>query len=124
MQVQNNKEEVPFAHYEEQFRAIDPEAAAKRCGVPFADGRFTVTLLGTNYEIRWPEYAISSDTEGAFALKNLPCQTFLLRFLLEGRAELLHPRAERECRPRQDPAGVRADVHFAPRHLAEGFELA
>ena len=86
MQVQNNKEEVPFAHYEEKFAALDPAAASKRCGVPFADGRFTVTLLGTNYEIRWPEYAISSDTEGAFALKNLPCQTFLLRFLLEGRA--------------------------------------
>ena len=86
MQVQNNKEEVPFAHYEEIFAALDPAEASKRCGVPFADGRFTVTLLGTNYEIRWPEYAISSDTEGAFALKNLPCQTFLLRFLLEGRA--------------------------------------
>ena len=86
MQVQNNKEEVPFAHYEEKFAALDPAEASKRCGVPFADGRFTVTLLGTNYEIRWPEYAISSDTEGAFALKNLPCQTFLLRFLLEGRA--------------------------------------
>ena len=86
MQVQNNKEEVPFAHYEEKFAALDPAEASKRCGVPFADGRFTVTLLGTKYEIRWPEYAISSDTEGAFALKNLPCQTFLLRFLLEGRA--------------------------------------
>ena len=86
MQVQNNKEEVPFAHYEEKFAALDPAEASKRCGVPFADGRFTVTLLGTNYEIHWPEYAISSDTEGAFALKNLPCQTFLLRFLLEGRA--------------------------------------
>ena len=86
MQVQNNKEEVPFAHYEEKFAALDPAEASNRCGVPFADGRFTVTLLGTNYEIRWPEYAISSDTEGAFALKNLPCQTFLLRFLLEGRA--------------------------------------
>lgn len=86
MQVQNNKEEVPFAHYEEKFAALDPAEASKRCGVPFADGRFTVTLLGTKYEIRWPEYAISSDTESAFALKNLPCQTFLLRFLLEGRA--------------------------------------
>ena len=37
MQVQNNKEEVPFAHYEEKFRALDPVESAKRCGVPFAD---------------------------------------------------------------------------------------
>ena len=86
MQVQNNKEEVPFAHYEEKFAALDPVEASKRCGVPFADGAFTVTLLGTTYRIAWPEYAISSEEDGAFALKNLPCQTFLLRFLLEGRA--------------------------------------
>ena len=42
MQVQNNKEEVPFAHYEEKFRALDPVESAKRCGVPFADGKFSV----------------------------------------------------------------------------------
>ena len=86
MQVQNNKEEVPFAHYEEKFASLDPQEAAARCGVPFENGRFTVTLLGTAYQIAWPEYAISSPDEAAFALKSLPCQTFLLRFLLEGRA--------------------------------------
>ena len=86
MQVQNNKEEVPFAHYEEKFASLDPQEAAMRCGVPFESGRFTVTLLGTAYQIAWPKYAISSEDEAAFALKNLPCQTFLLRFLLEGRA--------------------------------------
>ena len=86
MQVQNNKEEVPFAHYEEQFRAIDPEAAAKRCGVPFADGKFSVCLLGVTYQIAWPDYAITADKDGTFGLSSLPCQTFLLRFLLEGSA--------------------------------------
>ena len=29
--VQNNKEEVPFAHYEARFRELDPEEAAQRC---------------------------------------------------------------------------------------------
>ena len=57
MQVQNNKEEVPFAHYEEKFRALDPVEAAKRCGVPFADGKFSVRLLGVTYQIAWPDYA-------------------------------------------------------------------
>lgn len=84
MQVQNNKEEVPFAHYEARFAALDAHEAALRCGVAFEDGVFTVTLLGTTYRITWPEYTISSDQPNAFALKNLPCQTFLLRFLLEG----------------------------------------
>ena len=86
MQVQNNKEKVPFAHYEEKFAAIDPAEAAERCGVPFEDGRFTVTLLGVPYQIAWPKYAITSQAENAFALRNLPCQTFLLRFLIGGRA--------------------------------------
>ena len=86
MQVQNNKEEVPFAHYEEKFRALDPIESAKRCGVPFADGKFSVRLLGVTYQITWPDYAITADRDGAFGLSSLPCQTFLLRFLLEGRA--------------------------------------
>ena len=30
MQVENHKEEVPFAHYEEKFRALDPVEAAQR----------------------------------------------------------------------------------------------
>ena len=75
MQVQNNKEEVLFAHYEEKFASLDPLEAAMRCGVPFESGRFTVTLR-TAYQIAWPKYAISSEDEAAFALKNLPCQTF------------------------------------------------
>ena len=86
MQVQNNKEEVPFAHYTEKFASIDPAEAAKRCGVPFENNAFTVTLLGVPYRIAWPAYAISASDTAAFALKNLPCQTFLLRFLIEGRA--------------------------------------
>ena len=36
--IQNNKEEVPFAHYEALFRALDPDEAALRCGVPFENG--------------------------------------------------------------------------------------
>ena len=83
--IQNNKEEVPFAHYEALFRALDPDEAALRCGVPFEKGAFTVTLLGEAYVITWPEYTISADNPKAFGLKNIPTQTFLLRYLLEGK---------------------------------------
>lgn len=86
MQIQNNKEEVPFAHYVEKFSALEPQSAAARCGVPFENGAFTVTLLGVPYQITWPEYSICAPTADAFACGSLPCQTFLLRFLLEGRA--------------------------------------
>lgn len=83
--VQNNKEEVPFAHYEELFGSLDPQEAAERCGVRFENGAFTVALLGETYHIAWPKYAITAENANAFGLKNIPTQTFLLRFLLEGR---------------------------------------
>lgn len=87
MQIQNNKEEVPFEHYAEKFRLLDPCEASRRSGAAFdkATGAFALTLLGERYTIAWPQYAIRCEKEDAFALKNRPCQTFLLRFLLEGR---------------------------------------
>ncbi len=30
MQIENHKEEVPFAHYEELFRAVSPEDVVSR----------------------------------------------------------------------------------------------
>ena len=89
MEIQNNKEEVPFSHYLALFEKLDPQEAAQRCGVSFEDGCFTVQLLNSTYRIAWPEYAITADREDAFALTNLPCQTFLLRYLLEGREAAL-----------------------------------
>ena len=89
MEIQNNKEEVPFSQYLALVEKLDPQEAAKRCGVSFEDGCFTVQLLNSTYRIAWPEYAITADREDAFALTNLPCQTFLLRYLLEGRQAAL-----------------------------------
>ena len=89
MEIQNNKEEVPFSHYLALFEKLDPQEAAKRCCVSFEDGCFTVQLLNSTYRIAWPEYVITADREDAFALTNLPCQTFLLRYLLEGRQAAL-----------------------------------
>ncbi len=84
MQVENHKEEVPFAFYCEKFAQMDAQAAAARLGVPYENGAFAVTLLGTTYRIAHPTYAITADTDG-LALHSLPAQTFLLRYLLEGK---------------------------------------
>ena len=82
MQIENNKEEVPFAHYEEQFRSLNPETVCQRLGAVKWDGEgFTVTLLGRNFVISHPEYAIASADGGP--VPPLPVQTFLLRYLLE-----------------------------------------
>lgn len=87
VQIQNNKEEVPFEHYVKAFAGLDPREAAQRCNVPFDEntGEFTLKLIGKTAKIHWPDYAISGD-DGLLALKSLPAQTFLLRYLLEGKA--------------------------------------
>ncbi len=84
--VENNKEMVPFEHYVELFEKLDPVEAAQRCGVKYdaEKQQFTVRLLYTDYVVSWPKFAIASETEDGFALKNLPAQMLIIRFLLEG----------------------------------------
>ena len=84
MQIENHKEEVPFAHYEEQFRSLDPQEAADRTGAKWDGIKFYVNLLGREYAISHPGYALRPLDGGA--LPPLPVQTFLLRYLLESKA--------------------------------------
>lgn len=86
MEVVNHKEGVPFEHYVSLFRSLDPETASVRTGAAFDGQAFTLRLVDTDYRIAWPDYSISASQERAFALTNLPAQTFLLRYLLEGKA--------------------------------------
>ena len=82
MQIENHKEEVPFAHYEALFRTLDPADVTARLGdVKWEGDAFTVKLLGREFVISHPEYAISAKDGGA--IPPLPTQTFLLRYLLE-----------------------------------------
>ena len=83
MQIENHKEEVPFAHYEERFRELDAEEAANRTGAKWDGKEFYVNLLGREFAISHPEYAICATDGGA--IPPLPVQTFLLRWLLEGK---------------------------------------
>ena len=84
MQIENHKEEVPFAHYEELFRGLDPVEAVNRTGAKWDGKEFYVNLLGREFAISHPEYALRPlDGE---KLPPLPVQTFLLRYLLESKA--------------------------------------
>ena len=82
MQIENHQEEVPFAHYEERFKKLDPADAAARLSSVKWDGKeIYVNLLGREFAIAHPDYAIRALDEGK--LPPLPTQTFLLRYLLE-----------------------------------------
>ena len=84
MNVENHKEEVPFAHYEQLFRSLNPQDALTRLNDIGWDGKeFTVTLLGRPFAIAHPDYTIRALDGGA--IPPLPTQTFLLRYLLESK---------------------------------------
>ena len=84
MQIENHKEEVPFAHYEEKFRTLEPQSVAERLeDVKWDGNEFVVTLMGREFAISHPAYAIRALDGGK--LPPLPTQTFLLRYLLESK---------------------------------------
>ena len=84
MQVENHKEEVPFEHYVNLFQNLRPEDVLSRLpGTPWDGVCYTLTLLGRAYRITWPEFAMEALDGGK--LPPLPTQTFLLRYLLEGK---------------------------------------
>ena len=84
MQIENHKEEVPFAHYEELFRNLNAQEAADRTGAKWDGEKFYVNLLGREYTISHPNYTLCVTDGGA--LPPLPVQTFLLRYLMESKA--------------------------------------
>lgn len=85
MQIENNKEEVPFSYYEGLFQSLNPEDAISRCpDVKWDGNEFYVNLLGREFAISHPEYAIRATDGGA--IPPLPTQTFLLRYLLEAKS--------------------------------------
>ena len=84
MQIENHKEEVPFAFYEEKFRDLVPAEVTGRVTDVKWDGKeFYVNLLGREFALAHPDYAIRATDGGP--VPPLPTQTFLLRYLLESK---------------------------------------
>ena len=83
MQIENHTEEVPFAHYETLFCQADPMEMARRTRTNYDGKNFYVQLLHYSYVISHPDYSIRRLVDDI--VPPLPVQTFLLRFLLEGK---------------------------------------
>ncbi len=81
MEIQNNKEQVPFSYYAELYGKADKAEIASRLGIAVENGVFFVTLMGKTYTVT--EKAEITDGQGNIPV--LPVQTFLLRYLLEGK---------------------------------------
>lgn len=87
MEIINHKEQVPFEHYCGQWAELDPAQAALQSGVPFDPEKqtFRLTMLGVTYTIHWPEFAIEADGGEGFALRNIPAQILLMRYIMSNK---------------------------------------
>ena len=83
MEITDHKVGVPTEHYRAVFAAADPEALSGRSGVPYADGKFSLTLLGRPVTVSWPEMEARFSDDGAAAAPNT--RILLARLLLEGK---------------------------------------
>jgi hypothetical protein len=54
----NHKEEVPFSHYLEVYRGLDPREIGRRCALPFDGNAFSLTLMGMEYLAPYPAFEL------------------------------------------------------------------
>ena len=105
MEIQNNKEEIPFSYYADLLSKADPAEITARTGIPCENGTFRITLLGNEYAIKRPPCVKGAPPQAVGDCHNpsvsyadtspytgdtipIPTQTFLIRYLLEGKSVL------------------------------------
>ena len=87
MEIQNNKEEIPFSYYADLFVKADPAEITQRTGIPCENNTFHITLLGKTYSITQSPPCVKGggcDSSRGDCVP-IPTQTFLIRYLLEGK---------------------------------------
>ena len=86
----DNKERIPLEHYLEEYRKLDPEEAALRCGVAYdpKNRQFHIRLLGYYYLVDFPEFDVHKEEEGQegvfLLLSQAAAKIIVLRFLISG----------------------------------------
>ena len=79
----NQQTEFPMRHYMAIYQNLDPQEVARRCNLPFSDGVFSLRVLGTEYRVPHPAFALL-DPDGKEA--NDPYERILfIRYLCEGK---------------------------------------
>lgn len=92
MEIENHKEEVPFEHYLEKYRSLDPAEAEQRLNILYDAQRqeFQLRFMGHLYAVDYPVFEIHAldkrEGEPDLLTSSLPAKTFILRYLLTGQA--------------------------------------
>ena len=71
----DSKERMPWEHYTQEFAAADPVEIASRLSIPYDEEtkKLTLTFLGTQYQITWPELHAPIMTRSIKKLINKEC---------------------------------------------------
>ena len=85
----DNKERVPFEHYQEVYKEKDPLEISSRTGFPYSAEKhcFTVVFLGKEYEIGFPEFtAVRTQEDASFCplTEMTAAKILVIRHLTEG----------------------------------------
>ena len=118
-EIVNNLQGKPFEHYSAMYRELDPEEAARRCGVQYyaEDREFEVVFMGNRYRVSFPEYDTRCIDKKypADQLNGLgKGYILLLRHLIEGKRS---PWNGRFCAYKELPWGDLYSQQFAGRCL-------
>ena len=81
----NDKQQVeaPFLHYLNMYENGDPAEISSRTGLVFENGNFSLTLVGTVYDIAFPDFLVVEKSSGN-VLRNPYEEILLIHFLTEG----------------------------------------
>ncbi len=82
MEITDHKNGVPIEYYRGVFAASDPAALSAKSLVPYADGRFALTLLTRPVTVSWPDMEAVFADDGTAAAPNI--RILLGRLLMEG----------------------------------------
>ena len=82
MEIVDNKTGVPQAMYRRRFAAMDPQAMSDKSGVSYADGVFSMTLMGRPMQVSWPQMEVIYADTGEKARGSV--QILLPRLIMEG----------------------------------------
>ena len=88
----DSKERMPYEHYMEIYRGLNPEDISSRANIPYnAESRtFTLRLMWVTYQVSWPDYEVRHlDREDLqyYPLEGAAnARILVLRYLTEGAA--------------------------------------
>ena len=82
MEIVDNKVGVPMAHYQSVFAGKDPEEMSLNSHVPYADGKFSLTLLSRPVTVTWPGMESRYEDDGSETASNI--RILLARLIMDG----------------------------------------